>query len=54
MKQSEIKELSVKMEKELGGWVFHSRVDFSKPTPWIKISRSEPKLSKQWTEKRGK
>jgi hypothetical protein len=49
----EIKELSIKMEKELGGWVFHEKIDFTKPTPWIKINRSEPKLSKEWTNLRG-
>jgi glycosyltransferase involved in cell wall biosynthesis len=50
----EIKNLAQKMEKELGGWVFHSKIDFSKKTPWISIKRSEPELSKEWTEKRGK
>jgi glycosyltransferase involved in cell wall biosynthesis len=49
----EIKDLSIKMEKELGGWVFHQKIDFSKPTPWIKINRPEPKLSKGWTKLRG-
>jgi len=42
------------MENELGGWVFHQKIDFSKPTPWIEIERSEPNLSQEWTEKRGK
>ena len=49
----EIKELAIKMEKNLGGWVFHQKIDFSKPTPWIKINRSEPELSEKWTQKRG-
>jgi len=49
----EIEDLSVKMEKELGGWIFHSKIDFSKSSPWITIKRSEPKLSKEWTQKRG-
>ena len=50
----EIEELSLKMENNLGGWIFHSKIDFSKPTPWISIQRSEPRLAKEWTEKRGK
>ena len=33
----EIVNLANKMDNELGGWVFHSRVDFNKPTPWYKI-----------------
>ena len=49
----EIQKLSEKMEKELGGWIFHERINFSKATPWIKINRSEPKLSKEWTLQRG-
>ncbi len=48
----EIKKLAIKLEKELGGWIFHSKVDFSKSTPWIEIKRSEPALAKKWTEKR--
>jgi glycosyltransferase involved in cell wall biosynthesis len=39
----EIKSLALKMKRELGGWIFHHRVDFSKPTPWINIKKSEPK-----------
>ena len=38
----EIKELAVKMKNELGGWIFHHRVDFTKPTPWLKMKKSEP------------
>ena len=52
--EKEIEDLSIKMEKELGGWVFHSKLDFSKATPWITVSRSEPKLAKEWTQSRGK
>ena len=49
----EIVELANKMEKELGGWVFHQKINFSNPTPWITINRSEPKLSQEWTKERG-
>ena len=40
----EIKHLAIKMKNELGGWIFHHRVDFSKPTPWIKIEKNQPKI----------
>jgi len=50
----EINILAKKMENEIGGWLFHSKIDFSKKTPWISIERSEPNLAKEWTEKRGK
>jgi glycosyltransferase involved in cell wall biosynthesis len=39
----EIKNLAARMKEELGGWIFHHRVDFSKPTPWINIKKSQPK-----------
>ena len=48
----EIKKLASKMEKELGGWIFHQKINFSKPTPWIKIDRPEPELSQEWTKER--
>jgi len=40
----EIKELATKMKNELGGWIFHERVDFSRPTPWVTMSRSQPQV----------
>ena len=49
----EIKNLATKMEDELGGWIFHKKIDFSKPTPWIKINRPEPRIAKEWTKSRG-
>jgi glycosyltransferase involved in cell wall biosynthesis len=50
----EIEDLAEKMETQLGGWIFHKKIDFSNPTPWITINKTEPKLSKEWTQKRGK
>jgi|GEM_PF-1720599 len=47
----DIKILAKKMKYELGGWVFHSLVDFSKPTPWIKLKTSSPKIMQDWTSK---
>ena len=52
--ENEINELAKAMESKMGGWIFHSKIDFSKPTPWIKIDRKEPKLAKQWTQSREK
>ena len=40
----EIKALSKKLTSEMGGWVFHQKVDFNKPTPSIKISQAQPKV----------
>jgi glycosyltransferase involved in cell wall biosynthesis len=48
---ADIKELATKMKNELGGWIFHSMVDFSRPTPSIKIKSGSPEIMKDWTSK---
>ena len=48
----EIVNLSERMDNELGGWVFHSRVDFGKPTPWYKIETGHPSLMSDWLKER--
>lgn len=48
---AEIDEISAKMKEEMGGWVFHSRIDFDKPTPWIKIDTGHPEIMKEWIKK---
>ena len=50
--QEEIVNLAKKMDNELGGWIFHSRIDFSKPTPWYEIERGHPKIIRAWLEER--
>ena len=40
------------MDNELGGWIFHTRVDFSKPTPWYKIQSGHPAIIKEWLKER--
>ena len=48
----EIVNLATKMDNELGGWIFHTRVDFSKPTPWYKIQSGHPAIIKEWLKER--
>jgi len=50
----EIVDLSDKMAKELGGWVFHRKLDFNKPTPWISCKKTHPKVMKKWISKHEK
>lgn len=40
----EISNLAKKLSSEMGGWIFHKKVDFSKPTPSIALKSLEPKL----------
>ena len=42
----EIKDLSKKLKDKMGGWIFHNRVDFEKPTPHVYIERGEPEVMK--------
>lgn len=40
---SEIHELAQKMSDNMGGWIFHAKIDFSKPTPWVVLqSKQQP------------
>ena len=48
----EIVNLAKKMDNELGGWIFHTRIDFSNPTPWYKVSSGHPDLIKDWLKAR--
>ena len=35
--EEEIKDLAKDLGEKLGGWVFHQKVNFETPTPWIQI-----------------
>ena len=48
---SQIKKLAKKLESKMGGWIFHEKIDFSKTTPHIKISKDHPSFIKQWLQK---
>jgi len=38
----DISVLAHELSEKMGGWVFHSRVDFNKPTPHLVLNRSQP------------
>ena len=44
----EIKKLAKKLSDKMGGWIFHTKVDFSKPTPHISIERQHPDIVNDW------
>lgn len=50
--EKEIVNMAEKLNNSMGGWIFHSRVDFTKPTPWYFIKHDHPALIKPWLEKR--
>jgi len=47
---NDINELAGKLKNEMGGWIFHEKIDFSKPTKSIKCKRKIPQLMLQWCE----
>ena len=44
--EDDISELANDLKNKMGGWVFHSKVDFSKPTRHLTLNTSHPKYVK--------
>lgn len=44
----EIKKLSDKLEKEMGGWIFHQKIDFNRKTPWLNFTKKHPRFIQGW------
>ena len=42
--EQDIKALSLRLKNEMGGWIFHQKINFDKPTPFLKISKQQPKI----------
>ena len=42
--EKDIEALSAELSNKLGGWVFHEKVNFDKPTPSISCGRKEPEV----------
>jgi glycosyltransferase involved in cell wall biosynthesis len=42
----DIKKLAKRLGKEMGGWIFHEKVDFSDPTPHITLKSDQPAVMK--------
>ncbi len=47
----EITNLSKKLSKNMGGWIFHTKIDFSAKTPHISLNREHPSHIKKWISK---
>ena len=45
----EINELAERLQEEMGGWIFHSKVDFSRKNPHITVPTSHPVVIEEWT-----
>ena len=42
--EKDISELAEKLSTQMGGWIFHRKVDFNNPTPYTKITKSQPRI----------
>ena len=42
--EKDIKDMACKLENETSGHVFHSKIDFEKPTPSLKLTYTEPEV----------
>jgi hypothetical protein len=42
--EEDIDNLALRLSQEMGGWIFHNKIDFNKPTPHIKVDRSQPSI----------
>lgn len=49
--EDDINRLADRLSMEMGGWVFHDPVDFSRPTPHLTIDASHPPGMTEWMEK---
>ena len=34
---NEIKDLAQRLESEMGGWIFHRKIDWNQKTNWVKL-----------------
>jgi glycosyltransferase involved in cell wall biosynthesis len=46
----DIKSLAVNLKENMGGWIFHEKIDFSKPTPHITINIKPPGIMDEQPE----
>ena len=42
--EDEIKDMASNLKEKMGGWIFHKKIDFNNPTPFLKISKKQPKI----------
>ena len=47
----EINDLASRLSEEMGGWIFHSKVNFDNKTPHIRIDRNHPLVVKDWVQR---
>ena len=46
--ENDVKLLAKRLKLDMGGWIFHSKIDFNHPTPHITVNRDHPVFVKEW------
>jgi len=46
--EEDIYDLSSRLAEDMGGWVFHSKVNFDNPTPYVKLDGNHLEVIKEW------
>jgi glycosyltransferase involved in cell wall biosynthesis len=49
---ADIENIALRLKTETGGWIFHSKVDFTKPRPHVSPSLKHPAVMSTWLSKR--
>ena len=49
--EDELDARAEKLSTELGGWIFHEKVDFSKNIPHLSIDRNHSNLMEDWIKR---
>jgi len=48
----DIESLSKRLSDDMGGWIFHQKIDFDKKTPYIRCAtKNHPEIIKEWIKK---
>jgi glycosyltransferase involved in cell wall biosynthesis len=45
---SEISDMARRLATEMGGWIFHRKLDFTIPTPHLTCATTPPKIMREW------
>jgi len=46
--EDDIEKMAQKLADEMGGWIFHTPVDFEKKTPHVTVNSSHPEVMETW------
>ena len=46
--EQEIDDLAARLPAETGGWIFHRKLDLSRPTPHVEIPTAHPVIIEGW------